>query len=81
VLQAIQIQAQTLSVTAGDWVKETQTFNVTAITRFAGISYVYMIKWALFCTATSQTNGYHCKSFLYDIRKMQVQACLLSLSH
>jgi hypothetical protein len=58
-LNTLSVNAQAFFLAASYWVKETHTFNVTAVARIAAVGDCQVVKRALLRAATSQTNAYH----------------------
>jgi hypothetical protein len=52
VVDAIQIQAQTLGLTGGYRIEETDTLDETTIARIAAISHDHLVKWTLLSATT-----------------------------
>jgi hypothetical protein len=70
VINALTVYAQTLFLAASNRVKETNTLNETAVTRFTAVSDCQMVERALLRAATSQTDCYHFDKYpvlLYEL--------------
>jgi len=74
-LNAITVNAQTLFLTAGNRVEETNTLNETAVTGVTAVSDCQMVERALLGAATSQTDCYHFDQYpvlLYELCTIHV---------
>jgi hypothetical protein len=69
-VNALTINTQTLFLTTGNRVEETNTLNETAVTGVAAVSDCQMVERALLGAATSQTDCYHFDQYpvlLYEL--------------